>query len=334
MYSDTIRQWAMDLSRSGTLKNPDGIGEIGLKDGQAGTRPAARFAVHVDNNIVTQIRFQVFGCGFTIAACAAAADMAEGQPVSDILLITPQQVDERLGGLPSERDYCADIAVQALHGAVRSALGAGHVMENFSPVEEDHGPRVTAENPCYQALVRSAEAADICAEDRHLFACLLTLAAEEPWGTAQALGLSQEDFTLLLNTCFPAVDSELLSHCLPDAPSLPQPNDEIRAIVHSFVPEQGNDLQRAMARWLASIITARAAHPGHLWVAMGLFERPQLTASIRRHLPAMAEANNKGMRWKRFLFKTLCDQTGAMLCKSPNCGECSDYALCFAPEEI
>ncbi len=333
MYSDTIRKWAMDLSRSGTLAHPDGVGEIGLDDGQAGTRPAARFAVKVDNQIVTKIRYQVFGCGFTIAACAAAADMAEGKSVSDILLLTPQRVDECLGGLPAERDYCADIAVQALHGAVRSAMGGGQVMETYSPAEEDHGPRVSAENPCYQALMQSAAAPGVSAEDRHLFACLLTVAAEEPWDTAAALGLSPEAFSSLLTTCFPAVDPQLLSHCLPDAPSLPQPNDEIRGIVQAHVPKQSRGLERSLANWLAAMITARASHPGHLWVAMGLFERPELTASIRRHLPSMAAANNKGMRWKRFLFKTLCDQSGAVLCKSPNCGECSDYALCFAPEE-
>ncbi len=333
MYSDAIRHWAMDLSHSGTLANPDGVGEIGLKDDQAGTRPAARFAVMVEHEVVTQIRFQVFGCGFTIAACAAAADLAEGKSISDILLLTPQHVDEHLEGLPAERDYCADIAIQALHGAVRSAMGAGKVQESFSPVDEDQGPKVTAENPCYQALMNSAAPAGIADEDRHLFACLLTLAAEEPWPTAAALGLSQQEFSALLHTCFPAVDAHLLSHCLPDPPSQPQPNEEIRAIVSKHLPEQGSELQLAMAHWLASMITARAAHPGHLWVAMGLFKRPELTASIRRILPSLAAANNKGMRWKRFLFKTLCDQNGAMLCKSPNCGECSDYALCFAPEE-
>ena len=45
-----------------------------------------------------------------------------------------------------------------------------------------------------------------------------------------------------------------------------------------------------------------------------------------------AEANNQNMRWKRFLYKQVCDRNGGMLCKSPTCGDCSDYAFCFAPE--
>ena len=103
-------------------------------------------------------------------------------------------------------------------------------------------------------------------------------------------------------------------------------------VLLSHVPDDGHG-ESVVAFWLARCLAARAAHPGHLWVAMGLFERPQLTAAIRRHLPSLAAANNKGMRWKRYLFKEACTLGGGVLCKSPNCGICSDYALCFAPEE-
>jgi len=87
------------------------------------------------------------------------------------------------------------------------------------------------------------------------------------------------------------------------------------------------------SEWLARIIAARAARPGHLWTAMGFFKRQQLSEAIRRHLPTLAKANSQGMRWKRYLFKRVCDMNGGVMCKSPNCGSCSDYSLCFAPDE-
>ncbi|MFO7765697.1 MAG: nitrogen fixation protein NifQ, partial [Pelovirga sp.] len=62
---------------------------------------------------------------------------------------------------------------------------------------------------------------------------------------------------------------------------------------------------------------------------MGLFERAELGAAIKRHLPALFAANHQGMRWKRFFYKQICEQNGGMLCKSPVCGECSEYELCF-----
>ena len=67
---------------------------------------------------------------------------------------------------------------------------------------------------------------------------------------------------------------------------------------------------------------------------MGLFERPQLSAAIGRHLPSLRVANQQGMRWKRFFFKQLCEMGGGVMCKSPVCGDCSDYAICFAPEDL
>jgi nitrogen fixation protein NifQ len=66
---------------------------------------------------------------------------------------------------------------------------------------------------------------------------------------------------------------------------------------------------------------------------MGLFERPELTSSIQRHLPGLISANHKNMRWKRFLFKQVCDRNEGNMCKTPNCVDCSDYTLCFAGDE-
>jgi len=116
------------------------------------------------------------------------------------------------------------------------------------------------------------------------------------------------------------------------AQSPPAINPEIRELLRSFLPPGSPAGALPLARWLADCLAARAAHPGHLWVAMGLLQRPSLSAAIRRHLPALAEANHQNMRWKRFLFKRLCEQNGGVLCKTPDCGQCSDHALCFAPE--
>src|SRR5512139_4325464 len=109
-YSDTIRRWAIDARRAGTLAHADGVGEIGLQGGAAGRRLAVRFALRVQDDRVVTARFQVFGCGFTIAACAAAADLAEGRLLAEAVAITPASIDAALGGLPAERGYCADLA--------------------------------------------------------------------------------------------------------------------------------------------------------------------------------------------------------------------------------
>jgi len=334
-YTDTIRRYATDTRRAGTLEHADGTGEVGLGAEEAGKRLAVRFTLRVANGRAQAVRFQVFGCGFTIAACAAAAELAEGRTLAEVAAIDAAAVDALLAGLPAERSYCAELAAEALQAAARSAGSENHAVEStlHLPAEEEHGPRVNAATPVYRLLLATPPPPGIPQEDRHLFACLLSVAAQETHELAAALGLAPEEVPAILAAYFPGIGvADLARHAADAAEPPPEANAEVLDILLGHVPQDAAGRQEEAARWLARIIAARAAHPGHLWVAMGLFERPELTAAIRRLLPSLAAANDKGMRWKRYLFKQVCDLHGAVLCKSPNCGVCSDYALCFAPE--
>jgi len=113
-YTDTILKYASDDSHAGTLDHPQGIGEVGLGAAEAGRRLAVRFALQVEQNLVSQARYQVFGCGFTMAACAAAAELAEGKPLANLASLDAGAIARFLGGLPEERGYCADLAIEAL----------------------------------------------------------------------------------------------------------------------------------------------------------------------------------------------------------------------------
>lgn len=331
-YTDTIRRYATDTRRAGQLEHADGTGEVGLGADEAGTRLAVRFAIRVRDGRAETVRFQVFGCGFTIAACAAAAELAEGRALEEITAIGTAGVEAALEGLPPERSYCAELAVEALQAAVASARSESRAVRStrHDPSGEEHGQRVSAADPVYRLLMATSAPPGAATEDRHLFACLLSVAAGEPYALAPAFGLAPEDVAAILEAYFPGVAAaDLEGNKSSAAGPPPEVNPEVLEILLDHVPE---DDGTGVAVWLARIIAARAAHPGHLWVAMGLFERSELTAAIRRHLPSLAAANDKNMRWKRYLFKQVCDLHGAVLCKSPNCGVCSDYALCFPSE--
>jgi len=335
VYTDTIRRWATDLSRSGPLPDADGIGEVGLGENEAGRRLAVRFALRVREEVAEPVRFEVFGCGFTIAACAAAAIAAEGRSLGAILDITAEDIDVILGGLPPERGYCAELAVEALHGAASSARNLTRIVQTtwHDPLGEEHRSPGSADFPVYRLLMETPSPPGVAGEDRHLFACLLSAAARDPYEMGAGLGLAPKDLSAILEAYFPGIgieDLELAS-VLPTGPP-PEANPEVLGILFDHVPPNVGGPPGRTPEWLARIIAARAAHPGHLWVSMGLFERPELTAAIRRHLPTLAAANDKNMRWKRYLFKQVCDLHGAVLCKAPNCGVCSDYALCFSQD--
>ncbi|MDH3997505.1 MAG: nitrogen fixation protein NifQ, partial [Desulfuromonadales bacterium] len=186
----------------------------------------------------------------------------------------------------------------------------------------------------YSQLMQRPQPESVSYEDRHLFACLIAVAAQESADLATPLGLGQRELDSLLLLLFPGQSRELLvRRPLSDNPSPAQSNPEVLKILLSHVPPDNHFQQDFISLWLAQILATRVSLPGHLWVAMGLTERPQLTAAIRRHLPDLAQANSQNMRWKRYLYKQICDLNGGVMCKAPNCGVCSDYHLCFAEED-
>jgi len=84
--------------------------------------------------------------------------------------------------------------------------------------------------------------------------------------------------------------------------------------------------------WLASIIAKACQGSGHLWEDLGFTCRQDLSLMLQRHFFRLYNKNTENMKWKKFLYKYLCDQEGIDLCKAPNCRDCSDFDLCFGPE--
>ena len=329
-YSDTIRRWAADDRRTGSLPNADGTGEVGLGEDEAGRRLAVRFTLRLSGDRAETVRYQVFGCGFTIAACAAAAELAEGRTLAEIATISTTRVDSVLGGLPPERDYCAALAVEALQAALRSACSSQSTIIAVMAQDTDHAPLISADDPVYRLLIDSPAPRGAPASDRKLFAGLLAIAASESAAIAANIGLSVDELNDLLALYFPTVDiADLTTLSAPSTAPPPFAAPEIVELLLGYLSADRDGWAPITSLWLARSLATRAARPGHLWIAMGLFNRPELTAAIRRHLPALAAANDKGMRWKRFLYKQLCDRAGGVMCRTPNCGECGEYAVCF-----
>ena len=60
--------------------------------------------------------------------------------------------------------------------------------------------------------------------------------------------------------------------------------------------------------------------------------RRELSWLMARHFEPLAQRNHGDMRWKKFLYRTICRDEGFGLCTAPTCSECSDYEGCFGEE--
>ena len=87
-----------------------------------------------------------------------------------------------------------------------------------------------------------------------------------------------------------------------------------------------------LQRYFAALIARRAMRPNHLWQDLGLCNRGELGELMRRHFAPLAARNVNDMKWKKFLYRTICRDEGFRLCTAPSCAQCDDFAVCFADE--
>jgi len=160
-----------------------------------------------------------------------------------------------------------------------------------------------------------------------LFAQMIDSQIAETGALPPGLGLDKAEFSALLARHFPGV--ELIIHCTERTadPRAPERDDVLALLLEH---RAGNDLSE---QWMAQIVTAACMASDHLWQDLGLWSRDYLSRLMTQNFPALAAKNVYDMKWKKFLYKQLCEREGINACSAPSCEYCVDYLKCFGPEE-
>jgi nitrogen fixation protein NifU and related proteins len=105
------------------VKNPRNVGELPDANARTRVRSSAdgdmlQLHLKIENGIVTQARFKVFGCGAAIAAGSILTELILGKSVEELRGITNEEMSQRMGGLPPEKIHCSVLAEQAIVAAL------------------------------------------------------------------------------------------------------------------------------------------------------------------------------------------------------------------------
>lgn len=141
------------------------------------------------------------------------------------------------------------------------------------------------------------------------------------------LGLGAEPFAALLARHFPRLNWRPATTWDRDAQDMPERDDLIRFVSKHADPKVDGAVE------MATVLASGCAGADHLWQDLGLPSRRELSQLIALNFPTLAQANNRDMKWKKFLYRELCQQEGIYVCQSPSCEVCADYAVCFGPED-
>lgn len=166
--------------------------------------------------------------------------------------------------------------------------------------------------------------------DAELFARSVGIATQ-PVGRplTEALGLARPDLARLLNRYLPN-RLDLLDG-LPEGADTGEDAIE-EPDVRAYLLECRANKDINAETWWAAITARRSLGPNHLWQDMGFVNRGELNLMLRRHFPELVRRNARDMKWKKFLYRELCQREGVLICKSPVCDQCSDFDACFDGE--
>ena len=116
LYSDKVMDHFRNPRNVGRIENADGVGEVG----NARCGDIMTIYLKIDNDIITDVKFETFGCGSAIASSSMATELIKGKPISEAVQLTNKAVAEALDGLPAHNMHCSVLAEEAIKAALKN----------------------------------------------------------------------------------------------------------------------------------------------------------------------------------------------------------------------
>ena len=117
LYSDKVMDHFRNPRNLGKMEDADGIGEVG--NAKCGDSMRMYIKVDPETQVISDVKFNTFGCGSAIATSSMATELIKGKPISGALNLANKAGVEALDGLPAQKIHCAVLAEEAVRAAVR-----------------------------------------------------------------------------------------------------------------------------------------------------------------------------------------------------------------------
>lgn len=115
-YSDKVIDHYRNPRNVGKIDNADAVGLAG----SLACGDQLKIYLKINNGIVTDAKFQTFGCGSAVASSSILTEMIIGKSIEEVKKITNKDIADQLDGLPPEKMHCSVMGYEALEDALKN----------------------------------------------------------------------------------------------------------------------------------------------------------------------------------------------------------------------
>ena len=115
MYNDNVISTFKEFKNVGTIQGANGVGKV--SDTVCGDVVKLYLKIN-EEGVIQYAKFKADGCVGTLACMSITTDLLKRRTIAEALDIKNEHIDKKLGGLPVEKSYCADLAEKSIHAGI------------------------------------------------------------------------------------------------------------------------------------------------------------------------------------------------------------------------
>jgi len=114
MYSDKVMEHFNNPRNIGEIADANGVGEVGNQK----CGDIMKIYLKIEDDVITDVKFQTFGCGAAVATSSMATELIKGKSIDEALQLTNKRLAEALDGLPPAKMHCSVLAEEGIKSAI------------------------------------------------------------------------------------------------------------------------------------------------------------------------------------------------------------------------
>ena len=134
-YNETVMEHFRHPRNVGKIDSPDGKATEGSP--ACGDMVAVYISVDEATKIISDVKFESYGCASNIATGSIITELAKGKTLDEVKKITWKQASDALGGLPPIKAHCSVLAVEGLRSAIQNYEEKHGLIKDKKPTTVD-----------------------------------------------------------------------------------------------------------------------------------------------------------------------------------------------------